>query len=107
LFSCAIHPFVRRLAQGFREAPTNGGHGLTLFYLDDGTLSGDVGAVAEALRAIQTEGRRLGLELKLSKCELVLVSGEITVALDTLCPHDVLNDRQGRDRVLRDGRLEF
>ena len=64
LFSCAIHPLVRRLARGFREAPASGGHGLTLFYLDDGILCGDVGVVAEALKAVQIEGRRLGLELK-------------------------------------------
>jgi hypothetical protein len=107
LFSCAIHPLVRRLARGFREAPANGGHGLTLFYLDDGILCGDVGVVAEALKAVQIEGRRLGLELKLSKCELILVSGEPSVDLNSLFPRDILYDHHGQDRVVRDGNFEF
>ena len=107
LFSCAIHPLVRRIAQGFREAPANGGHGLSLFYLDDGILCGDICVVAEALQAVQTEGLRLGLELKLSKCELVLVSGEVSADLGALFPRDVLVDRHGRDRVVRDGNFEF
>ena len=65
LFACAIHPLVQRLARGFRDAPLNGGHGLVLFYLDDGILCGDVHVVAEALQMIQREGQLLGLQLKL------------------------------------------
>ena len=77
------------------------------FYLDDGILCGDVNVVAEALALIQSEGRRLGLELKLSKCELALISGELSHDLSGLFPREVLRDEDGEDRVLRDGNFEF
>ena len=108
LFACAIHPLVKQLAELSRNAPGNEGHGLTLFYLDDGIICGDVHAVAEALRLVQAECGRLGLSLKLSKCELILASGATSVDLGQLFPRDVLVDPvTGRDRVVRDGNFEF
>ena len=98
---------LQRLARGFRDAPLNGGHGLALFYLDDGILCGDVHVVAEALQMIQREGQLLGLQLKLSKCELILVPGEPSADIESIFPREVLWDEQGIDRVIRDSNFEF
>ena len=80
---------VQRLARGFRDAPLNGGHGLVLFYLDDGILCGDVHVVAEALQMTQREGQLLGLQLKSSNCELILASGEPSANIESLFPREV------------------
>ena len=63
--------------------------------------------VAEALKLVQEEGERLGLKLKLSKCELILTTGEPSAGLSALFPQDLLFDERGQDRVLRDGNFEF
>ena len=78
--------FNASIKRGFRDAPLNGGHGLVLFYLDDGILCGDVYVVAEDLQMIQREGQLLGLELKLSKCKLILASGEPSADIESFIP---------------------
>ena len=67
---------VQSLARELQGAP---GIDLSLFYLDDGVVAGDVAAVAAALRHVQERGAALGLSLNLAKCELITV-GELPEA---------------------------
>ena len=110
MFSCAIHPLVQALAQHARESAHNSGQGLTLFYLDDGILCGDARAVAEELQMVQQIGSRLGLALKLSKCELIVPAGRdaTTGDLDSLFPRALLVDSvTGANRVAWEPNFEF
>ena len=43
---------------------------LKVYYLDDGTLAGDVETVLSDYQSIQTTAAALGLEVNASKCEL-------------------------------------
>ena len=49
----------------------------------------------------------MGLELKLSKCEVIFVSSSSSADLGSLFLHRILHDQHGRDRVARDGSFEF
>jgi len=60
LFSSAIHPLLASLKSE-----------LTLGYLDDLTLGGHQSKVSEAVHKVDELGRQLGLELNVSKCELI------------------------------------
>ncbi|XP_061706329.1 uncharacterized protein LOC133517161 [Cydia pomonella] len=59
IFSLAINPIIKKLNSKFN-----------VWYLDDGTLGGDVDTVLSDLYTIKTEFRNIGLELNFSKCEL-------------------------------------
>lgn len=59
IFSLAIHPIISSL---FSK--------LNLWYLDDGTLGGDVNSVLEDLRSLIAKFSTIGLDLNFSKCEL-------------------------------------
>ena len=64
LFSAAI----QSLAQEAR-----GQVDLAVFYLDDGFLAGDIGAVSSALSVLHQRAGTFGLQLNFDKCELVAV----------------------------------
>ena len=61
LFSLAIHAVLKSLKSCFN-----------VWYLDDGSIGGEVSEVAEGLTSIIEVAPRLGLELNLSKCEIIL-----------------------------------
>ena len=107
LFACCIHPLVLRLDRVFREGLHADPHGLCLFYLDDGMLCGEAGAVAECLRLVAAEGGQLGLRLKLSKCELIVPAGQTRHDLSALFPRGLLVDERGENRVIWSGGFEF
>ena len=52
-------------------------------------------------------GLQAGLQLKHTKCELVLVGGCAGVGLCSLCPGPILVDDSGADRIARHGQFEF
>ena len=60
LFCLAIHPLVKKLSSE-----------LKIFYLDDGLIGGSTSDVLEDIRLIQREAARIGLQLNLSKSELI------------------------------------
>ena len=62
LFCLAIHDLVAAIQTEF-----------SVFYLDDGTLSGPVDCVMSALTSIEDRAQNLGLELNHSKSELICV----------------------------------
>ena len=92
LFSAGLHPVARRLQQR--------GLDLALFYLDDGLLAGDVGAVATALRLLQREAAAIGLSLNLSKSELISLAPDDMATLLTHFPDTLLRGSDGNPRVL-------
>ncbi|XP_063368267.1 uncharacterized protein LOC134656640 [Cydia amplana] len=61
IFSLAINPIIKKLNSKFN-----------VWYLDDGTLGGDVDTVTSDLSTIKTEFRNIGLEINFSKCELYI-----------------------------------
>ena len=61
LFSLAIHAVLKSLKSCFN-----------VWYLDDGSIGGEVSEVTEDLKSIIEVAPRLGLELNLSKCEIIL-----------------------------------
>ena len=76
LFAAALQP----LAEALRASPLD----LALFFLDDGVIAGDVADVGQALSEVQRRGAALGLQLNLSKCEVVGVG---RLDADMLRPH--------------------
>jgi len=60
LFCCAISPLLNSLLSD-----------LTLGYLDDLTLAGHINTVASDVRRVVEDGRKLGLHLNPSKCEVI------------------------------------
>lgn len=61
LFSLAIHPIIKKLESKFN-----------VWYLDDGTLGGDINTVHKDLNLIITEFDAIGLTLNFSKCEIYI-----------------------------------
>eukprot|EP00969_Alexandrium_andersonii_P147093 6504580-Alexandrium_andersonii.AAC.1 len=62
LFAAALQPLASDLRAGAAGRPPPD---LSLFYLDDGLIAGDLPAVAAALARLQAECPSLGLELNL------------------------------------------
>ena len=60
LFCLTIHPLVLRLQSEFR-----------VFYLDDGTLAGNLSDVLQDFHLVESEAANLGLQLNCSKSELI------------------------------------
>ncbi len=83
LFALAIHPLLEHLASLRVDGATLD---LLMFYLDDGILAGPAEVVAAAFDFLRREGPRLGLELNLAKCELIVPSGELSDAQRDLFP---------------------
>ncbi|KAJ0181588.1 hypothetical protein K1T71_002310 [Dendrolimus kikuchii] len=61
IFSLAIHPIIKQLNSKFN-----------VWYLDDGTLGGNIDAVKKDLNFLIEEFGKIGLSLNFSKCELFL-----------------------------------
>ena len=93
LFSAAT---VQSLTQELQGAP---GIDLSLFYLDDGVVAGDVAAVVAALRHVQERGAALGLSLNLAKCELITVGELPEAALLPHFPPELLRSPDASSRV--------
>ena len=87
---------MQSLAQELQGAP---GIDLSLFYLDDGVVAGDVAAVAAALRHVQERGAALGLSLNLAKCELITVGELPEAALLPHFPPELLRSPDASSRV--------
>ena len=60
LFSLTIQPILERLSSE-----------LNVGYLDDVTIGGPIGDVCADIEFIHTEARRIGLDLNISKCEVI------------------------------------
>lgn len=80
IFSLAIHPIISALKSKFN-----------VWYLDDGSLGGEVSGVLNDLRSLLTKFRDIGLELNLSKCELYISSenpnkSQIVHEFENICP---------------------
>ena len=74
-----------------------------MHYLDDGFLAGDVLAVNQALRLVQTRAAAIGLELNLAKSELAAVGRVDIGALHCHFPDALLRDSAaGSSKVCRD-----
>lgn len=61
IFSLAIHPIIKKLESKFN-----------VWYLDDGSLGGDVDTVLKDLQNLISEFSSIGLALNFSKCELFI-----------------------------------
>lgn len=94
LFAAAVQPLALELKAGPLD--------LSMFYLDDGLLAGDLGAVAAALQHVQQRSVELGLELNLSKCEVVAVGALPDSALPGPLPGALCVGDDGVSRVVRD-----
>jgi len=93
---------VQNMVKGLKGREGDAALDLVVFYLDDGILAGDLRALAAALRTVEEEGARLGLQLNLGKCELVLPPGTSASRddLGRLFPQSLLQDDEGNNRVL-------
>ena len=72
LFCLAVHPILSSLISF-----------LVAGYLDDFTLGGSVDSVSKDVDVIRTEGAKIGLDLNVSKCELVHHPGDLPATLPT------------------------
>jgi hypothetical protein len=97
LFAAALQPLANELRTGPLE--------LAPFFLDDGVLAGSTASVAAALALVQTKAAEFGLQLNLSKCELVAVGSTPPASLSQHFPRPLLVDADGGDRVLRNFEL--
>ena len=59
LFRLVIRQLTRSLVSPFN-----------VWYLDDGTVGGDIDSVLSDLQTVIDEGSKLGLELNTAKCEM-------------------------------------
>ena len=64
LFSLVLHPLAQRIVQDFPKLD------LSVWYLDDGTIIGDMDDVHEVFELIAKEGPSLGLNLNVKKNEI-------------------------------------
>ena len=94
LFAAALQPLANDLR-------TRGGLDLAVFYLDDGVLARDVGAVGLALQHIQRCGGELGLTLNLRKCEVVCMGDAAAGDLSPHLPRELLRDCASQPRIQR------
>ena len=70
-------------------------------------MCGSAATIAAGLEFIIEESERVGLRLKLSKCELIVPAGHAEVDLGALFPHQFLFDENGNNRVIVGGGFEF
>jgi len=105
LFATTIQPLVEELKAGTGEAALD----LTLFYHDDGFLAGDLEALSAALRRVEEAGARLGLQLNLGKCELLLPKDNTLdpTAPARLFPRELLEDDEGNSTVRHNGNFDL
>ena len=94
LFAAAVH----RLALDLKAGPLD----LSMFYLDDGLLAGDIGPVANALHHIQQRAAELGPHLNLQKSEVVAVGAIPDGAFPGPLPAALCATPDGASRVVRD-----
>ena len=66
LFALTIHSLMKQLKSELR-----------IFYLDDGTLGGEIETVLKYLLMIKEQGIKLGLNLNFKKCELHFLTEDI------------------------------
>ena len=66
LFCLTIHPVLQQLSSEFK-----------IFFLDDGTIGGDIDTVSEDLRCFETGARELGLSLNHEKSEIIYHSSSV------------------------------
>jgi len=59
---------------------------LNIWYMDDGTLGGDVDVLINDFQAIQQVGRTVGLELNVHKCELITDDPEVLYKFTAVAP---------------------
>ena len=97
LFAAAVQPLATQLQQSSLDLAT--------FYLDDGILAGDVGAVASALRLVQQRSADIGLHLNLNKCEVVGLGSLSAAQLVPHFPDSLLRDADGTSRLHRNFEL--
>ena len=97
LFAAAVQPLATQLQQSSLDLAT--------FYLDDGILAGDVGAVASALRLVQQRSADIGLHLNLNKCEVVGLGSLSAAQLVPHFPDSLLRDADGASRLHRNFEL--
>ena len=65
LFRLVIRQLTRSLVSPFN-----------VWYLDDGTVGGDIDSVLSDLQTVIDEGSKLSLELNTAKCEMFVLDGE-------------------------------
>ena len=94
LFAAALQP----LAEELRSSPLD----LSLFYLDDGILAGNVASVGAALTRVQAAAADIGLSLNLRKSEVILVGRTPPSCLQGHLSQELLTDSSGHCRVLQD-----
>ncbi|KAL0860637.1 hypothetical protein ABMA27_009987 [Loxostege sticticalis] len=80
IFSLAIHPIISELTSKFN-----------VWYLDDGTLGGDVNSILDDLDTIKSKFDAIGLKLNYNKCELYIdidtdKKSEIIEKFEKVCP---------------------
>ncbi|CAE7877562.1 unnamed protein product, partial [Symbiodinium necroappetens] len=97
LFSAVL----QSLATELRALPLD----LAFFYLDDGVLAGDVQEVVRALQHVQRRATELGLQLNLSKCEVVGAGLLSESALTRVLPQSLLYTSDGSSRFQRNFEL--
>ena len=97
LFAAAVQPLTTQLQQSSLDLAT--------FYLDDGILAGDVGAVASALRLVQQRSADIGLHLNLHKCEVVGLGSLSAAQLVPHFPDSLLRAADGTSRLHRNFEL--
>lgn len=66
IFSEAIHPIIEALKSE-----------LNIWFLDDGTLVGDIETVRHDLMIIEQKFKEMGLEVNINKCELFVLNEDI------------------------------
>jgi len=75
LFCNAIHPLLESLSSALR-----------LGYMDDVTLCGPQETVARDVQRIMSDDKDIGLNLNISKCELIVNTGcQVTDPVSHLC----------------------
>jgi hypothetical protein len=88
IFSLAINPVIQNLKSKFN-----------VWYLDDGTLGGDLESVLSDLSTVKSKFQSIGLELNYSKCELFIQNSsvncfDIKQKFDDLTPNIKLVDKK-------------
>eukprot|EP00663_Eupelagonemidae_sp_cell21sb_P002070 gene2070-1327_t len=94
-FPIALHQILPRVA-----AAGGGGLELMFWFLDDGWISGDETAVARAFAELQRLAPEIGLELNLSKCELIPAAGAASELDRSLFPDALACVRDSRFELL-------
>lgn len=96
---CFFAVGLQPLAAEIRGLP---GLDVSLFYLDDGLLAGEITAVTAALALIQQKAAALDLKLNLAKSEAIAVGHtDLSLVARTL-PPDLVCDASGHSRITRD-----